>query len=156
MKSLTPSGGSNFEWYSGDAVNTPKMVLSGGGNLSIGTTDARGYKLAVAGSAIATSVTVKLQGEWGDYVFKPDYHLPSLTSVKAYIDKNQHLPEMPTAADIARNGVNLGEMVKLQTKKIEELMLYVIKQQHENERQNAHIAKLEALLSLKATHKQSK
>jgi hypothetical protein len=39
MKSLTPSGISNFEWYSGNAVTTPKMVLSGDGNLSIGTTD---------------------------------------------------------------------------------------------------------------------
>jgi hypothetical protein len=110
------------------------------GNLAIGTTDPKGYKLAVNGSAIAESVTVKLHGSWPDYVFKANYSLPSLADVKTYIDKNYHLPDMPSEQDVAKNGINLGEIVKLQTKKIEELTLYLIekdKQVTEQQKQNA-------------------
>jgi hypothetical protein len=99
---------------------------SNSGNVGIGTADTKGYKLAVAGNAIAESITVKLQGQWGDYVFKPTYKLRPLSDVKNFIDQNQHLPEIPSAKEIEKSGIDLGEMVKLQTKKIEELTLYLI------------------------------
>jgi hypothetical protein len=96
------------------------------GNVGINTTDTKGYKFAVNGSAIATSMTVKLYANWPDYVFKPDYELPSLTDVKSYIDQNHHLPEIPSEAEVAKNGINLGEMNKVLLKKVEELTLYLI------------------------------
>jgi len=104
------------------------------GNVGIGTVDPHGYKLAVNGNVIATSMTVKLYANWPDYVFKPQYKLPSLASVKTYIDKNQHLPEMPSEQEVKDNGINLGEMVKIQTKKIEELTLYAIELKEENQK----------------------
>jgi hypothetical protein len=113
------------------------------GNVGIGTTDPKGYKLAVNGSAIATSMTVKLNSAWPDYVFKKDYQLPSLSEVKAYIDQNQHLPDIPPEQQIAKEGLNLGEMNKLLMKKVEELTLYLIEQ-------NKRIEKLE--LQLYKTH----
>jgi hypothetical protein len=91
-----------------------------------------GYQLAINGSAIATSMTVKLYASWPDYVFKKDYQLPTLTDVKTYIDQNQHLPEIPSEADVAKNGLNLGEINKLLLKKVEELTLYLIEQNQEN------------------------
>jgi hypothetical protein len=95
--------------------------------LSIGTqTMPSGYKLAVNGSAIATAIFVKLYSEWPDYVFKPAYQLRPLTEVKAYIVQNQRLPEIPSADEIAKEGLNLGEMNKLLMKKVEELTLYLI------------------------------
>lgn len=99
------------------------------GNVGIGTTDTKGYKLGVNGSAIATSVTVKLNSAWPDYVFKPSYQLPALADVKSYIDKNQHLPEIPSEQEIAKDGQNLGEMNKLLLKKVEELTLYLIEKE---------------------------
>jgi hypothetical protein len=108
--------------------NTEQVRILANGNVAIGTTDAHGYKLAVAGSTIAESVTVKLQTAWPDYVFKPTYRLQPLANVKAYIDANHHLPDMPSEKDIAKEGLNLGEIVKVQTKKIEELTLYLIEQ----------------------------
>ncbi|NOW98753.1 hypothetical protein [Mucilaginibacter sp. SG564] len=97
-----------------------------GGNVGIGITDTKGYKFAVNGNVIATSVTVKAAGTWPDYVFKKDYQLRPLSEVKAYIDQNQHLPEVPSDQVIAKEGLNLGEMNKLLMKKVEELTLYLI------------------------------
>ncbi|MBB6130143.1 hypothetical protein [Mucilaginibacter lappiensis] len=109
----------------------PVLITDANGNIALNTYDSKGYKFAVNGSAIATSMTVKLNSAWPDYVFKKDYQLPSLQEVKAYIDQNQHLPEMPSEQEVVKDGVNLGEMVKLQTKKIEELTLYLIEVKNE-------------------------
>jgi hypothetical protein len=109
------------------------------GNLGIGTTDTHGYKFAVNGSAIATSMTVQLYANWPDYVFKKDYRLPGLADVKAYIDQNHRLPEMPSEQEIAKNGLNLGEMNKLLTKKVEELTLYLIEKDNKDKEQSAQL-----------------
>jgi hypothetical protein len=102
------------------------------GRVSIGTTvHPAGYKFAVAGYVIAESVTVKLQSPWGDYVFDKNYALKSLPEVKTYIDQNHHLPEMPSAQEVAKDGQNLGEMNRLLVKKVEELTLYLIEMKAE-------------------------
>lgn len=108
------------------------MRINAGGNVSIGITDPQGYKLAVNGTIHTQEVKVDMTG-WSDYVFKPTYKLPSLIEIKNYIGQHQHLPEMPSAIEIEKNGVNLGEMVKLQTKKIEELTLYLIEADKANQ-----------------------
>ncbi|SEO61495.1 hypothetical protein [Mucilaginibacter sp. OK283] len=126
-----------------------KLVISGSGNVGIGTTDNSNwnlagsqYKLAVGGSMIATAVTVKLVANWPDYVFKKDYTLPSLTDVKTYIDQNQHLPEIPSAQQMEKDGVNLGEMNKLLLKKVEELTLYLIEEEQKNKTQQEQLNRL--------------
>ncbi len=116
-------------------LNTSGNSYINGGNVGIGTTNPQGYKLAVNGSAIAETMTVKLHGSWPDYVFKKEYKLPSLTEVKTFIEKKQRLPDMPSEQEVSKNGINLGEIVKLQTKKIEELTLYLIKQQEDTDKQ---------------------
>jgi hypothetical protein len=123
------------------------LPIGGGtlnGNLGIGATVPSGYKLAVAGSAIAESVTVKLQGQWGDYVFKPAYKLRPLSNVENFINQNQHLPEIPSAGDIKKSGIDLGQMVKLQMKKIEELTLYLIEKDKTDKLQQKEIAAMRA------------
>lgn len=66
-----------------------------------------------------------------DYVFANDYNLKSLQEVEEYIKVNKHLPNVPSANEIETNGANLGELVKIQMEKIEELTLYIIQQQKE-------------------------
>ena len=68
---------------------------------------------------------------WPDYVFHPDYKLPSLNKVEEYIQLNKRLPGFPSAVNIETNGLPLGEMNKLLTEKVEELTLYIIAQQKE-------------------------
>jgi hypothetical protein len=92
-------------------------------------------------------MTVKAYLSWPDYVFKPSYTLPSLTEVKSYIDQNHHLPEIPSAEQIEKDGLNLGEMNKVLVKKVEELTLYLIEMKEEKEKKEkeneARIKKLE-------------
>ncbi|WP_345954235.1 hypothetical protein [Mucilaginibacter sp. PAMB04168] len=90
-----------------------------------------GYKLAIAGNAIAESITVKLQSAWPDYVFKPSYYLPPLAALRAYVDKNYHLPDVPSAVEVSEMGINLGEMNKVLLRKVEELTLYLCDQDKE-------------------------
>jgi hypothetical protein len=97
-----------------------------GGSLSIGTTSNFGYQLAVNGSAIFTRAVVKLFSNWPDYVFKKGYVLPSLKEVDEYIRANNHLPGMPSAEEVEKDGVDLGPGQAALLKKIEELTLYTI------------------------------
>ena len=113
--------------------STIPFAIDASDNVGIGTTDPQGHKLAVNGDIIATKIKVKPYGNWPDYVFKPTYNLPSLTEVKSYIDQNQHLPDMPSAATVEKDGQDIGEMNKLLLKKVEELTLYVIKLQEQND-----------------------
>jgi hypothetical protein len=121
-----------------------KLVIEdANGNVSIGTTDPKGYKLAVAGNMIAESIKVKLQGTWPDYVFHDEYQLPSLKAVEAYVKINKRLPEIPSEIEIKQDGQNLGEMNSKLLKKIEELTLYLINQQKEIDLLKDKVVKLE-------------
>lgn len=102
------------------------LLVKADGSLGIGTTDTKGYKLAVNGSGIFTKLKVKTYGTWPDYVFDPGYKLPSLHEVEEYFTENKHLPDMPSADEIKKEGLDLGEMQKMQMQKIEELTLYII------------------------------
>ncbi|BDW91214.1 hypothetical protein MACH07_00460 [Flagellimonas marinaquae] len=103
------------------------------GNVGIGTSNTQGYMFAVAGSMVAESVKVELEGNWPDFVFEKNYTLLSLKEVEAFINKNGHLPNVPSAEEIKNNGIDLGEMDATLLQKIEELTLHSIQQQKEIE-----------------------
>jgi len=135
------NGGFSFYDYANDNTLTHLLSIKGNGNVGIGTEDTQGYKLAVKGSIIAELVHVKLEADWPDYVFHPNYELQKLSEVKAYIDQHHHLPELPSAAQVKKEGINLGEMNGRLLKKIEELTLHLIEKdkqlQEEKDRNDA-------------------
>lgn len=98
------------------------------GSVGIGTTDTKGYLLAVAGSAVAERMVIKKQNNWPDYVFDSSYQLTPLHAVEQFIQQNKHLPEVPSAAAIKKDGIDLGDNQAVLLKKIEELTLYIIEQ----------------------------
>ena len=63
---------------------------------------------------------------WPDYVFTKDYNLLPLKELEQFISENQHLPNVPSAAEVEANGVKVGKMSTLLLQKIEELTLYII------------------------------
>lgn len=92
------------------------------------------FSLAVKGSIRAEEIIVETN--WADFVFEDDYQLKTLNEVEKFILKNNHLPDVPSADFIVKNGVKVGDMQKIQMQKIEELTLYTIKQQKELKEQN--------------------
>jgi hypothetical protein len=96
------------------------------GNVGIGTIKPQA-KLAVKGTILAQRVKVSMAAaEWPDYVFSKNYVLPSLQEVEKYINRHQHLPDMPTAAEVAREGQDIGDINRKLVQKVEELTLYII------------------------------
>ena len=93
------------------------------GNVGIGT-DNPTFKLSVLGTIRSTEVVVETG--WADYVFDNAYQLPLLSDVEKFIQENKHLPGIPSAAEIEKNGLQLGDTQKKMMEKIEELTLYVI------------------------------
>jgi hypothetical protein len=69
------------------------------------------------------------QNPWADFVFEPDYNLKPIEEVEAYIQTEKHLPDVPSEATIQDQGLDVGDMQKIQMQKIEELYLYIIEQQ---------------------------
>jgi len=80
--------------------------------------------------------------EWPDYVFAEDYNLRNLDEVASFIQENQRLPEMPSAADVAENGINIGEVNALLLKKVEELTLYILQQNDDIQSLKAEVQSL--------------
>jgi hypothetical protein len=126
------SAGAEFSGYE-------RMRIDNSGNVSIGTTNPQGYRLAVAGKAVAEEIVVKLQGSWPDYVFDDDHALPSLSEVEKFIKENKHLPDVPSESHVKENGIPVGEMNAILLKKIEELTLHLIQQQKVIEQQQQTI-----------------
>jgi len=89
------------------------------------------FKLSVHGRMRAESV--KVYTDWADFVFEDDYNLPTLQEVEDFINKNGHLKDIPSAAEVAEEGIDVGEMNKLLLQKVEELTLYMIELQKEIE-----------------------
>ncbi|KAB5483627.1 hypothetical protein [Flagellimonas hadalis] len=104
---------------------TDSYLLS---SLGIGTTDPGTYKLAVKGKIRAEEI--KVETGWADYVFEEGYSLPTLEEVEKHIKEKGHLINIPSAKEVAENGIELGKMNKLLLEKIEELTLYVIELEH--------------------------
>ncbi|CAM3898532.1 hypothetical protein ELBR111191_15780 [Elizabethkingia bruuniana] len=78
-----------------------------------------------------------------DFVFEDSYQLPDLANVEKHIKEKKHLPEIASAAEMQKEGVNIGDFQIKLLQKIEELTLYSIEQNKQNKEQQERIQKLE-------------
>jgi hypothetical protein len=135
-------GGLNF-WKpfpdAGGAGNY-SLFLKDDGKIGMGVTDdnsdnkfcatalSGNYRLYVNGGILTTKIKVANYnpGSWPDYVFDNNYKLPQLSEVESFVKANKHLPGIPSAKEIEKEGLDLAEMQSKQMEKIEELTLYLI------------------------------
>ncbi len=68
---------------------------------------------------------------WPDYVFEEGYDLKSLAAVEEHIAKHGHLPDVPSAATVHAEGIDVGEMNAVLLRKIEEMTLHMIEMRKE-------------------------
>jgi hypothetical protein len=138
---LQPSWGNT-----GIGTYSPNAKLHINGNALIGSTSARiatGYSLSVVGKVIAEEVKVQLSAAWPDYVFNKEYKLMPLEELEKSIEQNKHLPNIPAAVQVEKEGLLLGEMNRKLIEKLEELTLYIIELNKKNVALTERVGQLE-------------
>lgn len=111
----------------GIGTNAPTARLHVLSNVMVGSgSPAAGYALSVNGKIISEEVKVQMDASWPDYVFNDTYNLPQIDDMKNFIQQNKHLKNIPSAKEIEKEGLLLGDMQKRMMEKIEELSLYII------------------------------
>lgn len=143
---IAPDLGTNFDWSKNFTIN------KNGGQVGLGVTPGDGStnRLEVAGNTAikgalttnAITVTATIS-PWPDFVFNKNYKARPLSETESYINKNGHLPGMPTQKDVAKNGINVGEMQAKMLKTMEEMTLQMIAMKKENEALAVRIEMLE-------------
>lgn len=131
----------SYIWQTGNNLNigvsnAAGKIVFNTNQMQIGTSVAlpSGYKLGVGGKVLCEELKVKLQSVgWPDYVFADNYKLLSLTEVEKFIQQNKHLPNIPPASEVEKEGLEVGDMQRRMMEKLEELTLYIIQQQKEIE-----------------------
>lgn len=105
-------------------------TLIGNPNLAgfMGTPD--GYLLFVQQGILAEKVKVAVAttAYWSDYVFDEKYKLKSIEDLESFVKTNKHLPNIPSAEEVVKNGIDMATMDAKLLEKIEELSLYIIQQ----------------------------
>lgn len=123
-------------------LESKKFTFTSGVGVGLGTspdTDfATGYRLKVNGKIRAKEV--KVETNWSDFVFAPDYKLMPLGELERSIQAQGHLPGIPSAQEVGRDGVAVGEMESRLLQKVEELTLYVIQLSKENQALRARLS----------------
>ncbi len=136
---LNQEGWSPLEFHT---QNINRMTIGINGNIGIGIENPDS-KLVVDGKIRTEEIKVEVINA-PDYVFEPDYKLPTLKETSKYISEHKHLPAIPSAAEMETNGIELGDMNMRLLKKIEELTLYQIELLEKVEKLQEKVEKLES------------
>jgi hypothetical protein len=127
---MAPNGkvGIGTDDFSENYTEAYQVFIQGGTLIKEGSS---AHSLYVEGTMVTEELFAKLRGNWPDYVFTSGYHLIPLNELGTYIHTHGRLPGMPSAAQVAAEGIAVGETQRLLTEKVEELTLYLLQMSEE-------------------------
>ena len=135
-----------YGFYLAGLDEKPLLIQTSGGKVNIGTENSDpNALLTVKGGIAATEIKVATT-TGADFVFSENYQLPSLKEIETFISNNKHLPAVPSAENMIKNGIELGQMNILLLQKIEELTLHLIKKEKEMEELRDEVKQIKAKL----------
>lgn len=134
---------STFEDENGAGSLTDLMVFDVvTGQVGIGESDPQ-HELHVVGKIRCNEIQVEPEG--ADYVFAEDYDLMPMEKLERFIQEQRHLPGIPSAAEMAENGLGVKAMQMKLLEKIEELTLYIIDVDAETSALDERLTRLQGL-----------
>jgi trimeric autotransporter adhesin len=156
------NNGGNVSFWTSTVGWSALQIEKTTGKVMVGNVTApNGYKLFVEQGILTerVKVAIKTSGNWADYVFDKNYQLPALSMVEQYINQHKHLPGIPSASEVVKEGIDLGEMNAKLLAKIEELTLYIITinketavQKEQNNKMQKEIAALQLQIKTNNTN----
>jgi len=105
------------------STNENELTISTGGSTLL-TMDTVG-NMTIEGTLTAGNPPM----DFPDYVFSSSYNLMPLEELGEFVSTNSHLPGIPSASEVAANGINMTELQVSLLEKLEELTLYTLQQQ---------------------------
>lgn len=133
----------NFMMHYNQDISNSKfaaMSIRSNGDVGIGTTSPR-EKLSVNGNIRSREIKVEAQN-WPDFVFEKNYKKLSLSELEAYVQHHKHLPGVPSASEVEKNGIALGEMNKILLQRLEELALHLIEKDKQLNSQQSEMSQV--------------
>ncbi len=89
------------------------------------------YAMFVEQGVMSEDFAIAPVANWADYVFNKDYKLKNLEDVEAYIIQHKHLEGIPSQKEVEENGYSVNGLNVHLVEKVEELTLYIIKEDNE-------------------------
>lgn len=128
------TGGSRMPFRIRPGAPTSSLDINGSGNVGIGTSQPREKLEVVGGNILVTGGTFIADGtelNVPDYVFEPGYELMPIAELKAFVEREKHLPNVPNRGEVRAEGLDLSQFQMRLLEKVEELALYTVQQHDE-------------------------
>lgn len=143
---INPNNARAFLFSTGGYQYKPEINFSAGGYTFDGGDMTVNGKITCKEELKVASINTKdvnvEMSNAADYVFDENYDLKSLNEVESFVKENKHLPGMPSAAEMAENGMSVATMSNLLLEKVEELTLHMIRLEKENAALKAEVKSL--------------
>jgi len=140
---------SGWEFYNSDRNQSLLYLRQSKGYVGIGTANPQ-TTLSVNGEMVGAKIRLT-QNNWSDFVFDSAYHLLPLSELETFISKNRHLPGIPSAKEVCRNDLDVGQTQADLLQKVEELTLHLIAQDKELQEQQRLLNEQSSILQKRTT-----
>lgn len=129
-------------FYTNDGVNwIEPMSISPDGKIVLGMSNHDPSVKVLGGLCVVPDKNAMCP----DYVFEEDYELKSLEELEAYIKENKHLPNVPSAGDVEKGGIDYVKMTYGTLEKVEELVLHTIEQEKQIDKLRDELNELKSI-----------